>query len=86
MIANFRRHLWYYIVTICIFTLGLVLIAVNDHDSKLQALLIAMTATCYFTWSLLHHYVHHELHLRVVIEYILIASLGVVLSLYLFSI
>jgi hypothetical protein len=86
MRADIRHHLWYYIVTVAIFSLGLVLIALNEQNSSLQALLIAMTATCYFTWSLLHHYIHHELHLWVVIEYILIALLGVVLSLYLFSI
>lgn len=85
MVTNIRHHLWYYIVTVIIFSLGLVLIALNDQNSSLQALLIAMTATCYFVWSLLHHYVHHELHLWVVIEYILFACLGVVLSLYLFN-
>lgn len=86
MIANFKQHLWYYIVTIIIFSCGLVLIALNSHDAKLQAMLIPMTATCYFLWSLSHHYVHHELHLWVVIEYILFAMLGIVLSLYLFSV
>lgn len=85
MVANIRHHLWYYIVTMIIFSLGLILIALNEQNSNLQALLIAMTATCYFVWSLLHHYVHHELHLWIVIEYILFASLGVVLSLYLFN-
>lgn len=86
MATNFRKHFWYYITTIVIFSLGLALVALNAHDTKLQALFIVMTATCYFVWSLLHHYVHHELHVRVVIEYILIALLGVILSMYLFSI
>lgn len=86
MMTNIRRHLWYYSVTVLIFTLGLILIALNGSDNRLQALLITMTATCYFLWSLLHHYIHHELHLWVVIEYILFASLGIVLSLYLFSV
>jgi hypothetical protein len=85
MVANFRQHFWYYIVTILIFGAGLVLIAVNSDNSKLQAMLIPMIATCYFMWSLLHHYIHHELHLWVVVEYILFALLGIALSLYLFS-
>jgi hypothetical protein len=86
MITNFRRHIWYYLVTILIFGLGLTLIALNSEDTKTQAMLIPMTATCYFLWSLLHHYIHHELHLWVVVEYMLFAVLGIVLSLYLFSI
>ncbi len=86
MITDLRKHIWYYSSTLIIFGLGLTLIVLNNHDNKLQALIITMTATCYFIWSLLHHYVHHELHVRLVIEYILIACLGVVLSLYLFSV
>lgn len=86
MIANFRHHIWYYSITIIIFALGLTLIAMNSQNSQLQALFISITATCYFLWSLLHHYTHHELHVRVVIEYILFAVLGVVLALYLFNI
>jgi hypothetical protein len=86
MKANLKKHLSYYIVAIAIFAMGLVLIVLNNHDNRLQALLIAMTATCYFMWSLLHHYVHHELHPRVVIEYILMVVLGIVLSFYLFSV
>ncbi len=86
MIQDIRKHIWYYSSTLLIFGLGLALITLNSQSSKLQALIITMTATCYFIWSLLHHYVHHELHVRLVIEYILIACLGVVLSLYLFSV
>lgn len=80
------KHVMYYLFAGAIFLIGLVLIALNDHDNKLQALFIAMTATCYLLWSSVHHYVHHQLHPRVVVEYILIASLGIVLSFFLFSV
>ena len=80
------KHLFYYIFSIAILCIGLFLILINNHDNKMQALFIAMTATCYVLWSMVHHYVHHELHPRVVVEYLLIASLGIVLSLYLFNV
>jgi hypothetical protein len=82
---HFKKHILYYSLSIVIFAAGLALIMINDHDNRLQAMFIAMTATCYFMWSLLHHYVHHELQPRVVVEYTLIASLGIVLSLFLFN-
>ena len=83
---NFKTHFWYYTVSILIYTASLVLILSVSYNHKLQSLFVIMAAVFYFVWSLLHHYVHHELHTKVVVEYALIASLGVILSMFLFNI
>lgn len=83
---NFRVHFWYYMVSLIIFCTGLVLIMSVSYSHKLQSVFVIMVAVLYFVWSLLHHYVHHELHYRVVLEYALMASLGVVLSMFLFNV
>jgi len=82
---NFKSHLWYYTIAIAIFVAGLVLVMSVSYSSKLQSLFVVMVAVLYFMWSLIHHYVHHELHTKVVVEYALMASLGVILSMLLFN-
>ena len=38
-------------------------------------------AGAYITWGIVHHHLHRDLHVSVVVEYILIASLGVIVTL-----
>jgi hypothetical protein len=83
---NIKKHVWYYSVSVIIFLIGLVLLFAAKSNQPLQSMIILLIALLYFVWSLVHHYIHHQLHPRVVIEYALIAVLGVVLSLFLFSI
>jgi hypothetical protein len=85
MAKNINKHFWHYVVYSIIFGGGLQLILLSNHDRELQALYIVMTAILYFIWSMVHHYVHHELHPKVVFEYILIVILGTLLSLFLFG-
>ena len=81
---NIKKHFWHYIVYFIIFAGGLQLVLLSKHDNGLQILYILMTAIFYFTWSMVHHYVHHQLHPKIVFEYILIISLGTLLALFIF--
>lgn len=85
MMKNINKHFWYYLVSVTIFLVGLVLIVLTNYSHQLQSTFIIMTACLYFVWSLAHHYVHHQLHPKVVIEYALMATLGVLLSFFLFN-
>lgn len=80
------KHYLHYTISAIIFIAGLVLIFLNGHDQKLQLAFIIMTATFYFMWSLVHHSIHHQLNTHVVIEYMLIVSLGTILSFFLVQI
>ena len=81
---NIKKHFWHYIVYFIILGGGLQLVLLSKHDNGLQVMYIIMTAFLYFIWSMVHHYVHHQLHPKIVFEYILIISLGTLLSLFLF--
>jgi hypothetical protein len=82
---NIQKHFWHYLVYLLIFGGGLTLILLARGNANMQAMLILMTAFLYFLWSMVHHYVHHRLQVRVVVEYILIMMLGTVLMLFLFG-
>lgn len=48
-------------------------------DTYLQRRIVYATGGAYFIWSLLHHYQRGDLHLSIVIEYLLIIVLGVLI-------
>ena len=83
---NLHKHFWHYLVYLVIFGVGLTLVVVTKGNASLQAMFLMMTAFIYFLWAMVHHYVHHQLHPRVVVEYILIVVLGTVLVLFLFGV
>lgn len=83
MTKKSKNHYWYYSVLIIILVVGLMLISFSGYSRQTQSVYIIMTAVLSFTWSVLHHYTHHQLRPNVVIEYALIVSLGVVLSFFL---
>jgi hypothetical protein len=83
---NLKKHFWHYFVYLLIFGGGLALLIATKGNSSLQAMFVIMIAFLYFLWSMVHHYVHHQLQPRIVVEYILIVMLGTVLTLFLFGV
>ena len=81
---NIKKHFLHYLVYLVVFCAGLTLVFVARGNAHLQAMYLMMMAFVYFLWAMVHHYIHHELHPRVVIEYILIVVLGAVIILFLF--
>jgi len=83
---NVRKHSWHYFVYFLIFGGGLALVLATKGNTSVQAMSVLMVAFLYFFWAMVHHYIHHELKVRVVVEYILIMMLGTVLMLFLFGV
>lgn len=71
-----KKHLGYYISLLAILFLG-VLIAFNSSDKQFQLLVTVVTAFFYTVWGVLHHALNHELTAKIVIEYVLMATLGI---------
>jgi len=49
-----------------------------SYDRFFQASVTLATAVGYFTWGMVHHHLHRNLHFSVVLEYLAIAIIGVV--------
>lgn len=74
------KDLFYYLSLFFILFLGGVSIYLAFPNRNLQVLLLATTGFFYFLWGILHHYLNHDLIAKTVIEYALIALLGVVIA------
>ncbi len=72
-----KKHLGYYISFFLILIAGMFLVFQNQGDKTTILEFVGLLAFFYVVWGLLHHLVHHSVTLRIVIEYIVVALLGV---------
>lgn len=71
-----KKHFRYYFSLILILGLGLLLTVSVGPNAKLQGIIIMLTIMSYILWGIIHHLLSHELTVRIVIEYVLIGTLG----------
>lgn len=77
MTQQFHKHIGYYIGLGVVLLLGLPLLALTGFDKAFQMSVMVLLAFFYVLWGLLHHHMHHDLHTKIVLEYIVMAALGV---------
>ena len=75
---RFAKHLPHYLSLIGILFAGLVGLYFFSYDKLFQAGVASAMAMGYVAWGVIHHSIHRDLSLSVVIEYIMVASLGLV--------
>ena len=80
-----QKHIVYYLTFIGVEALGLLSLFFLSYDRMLQFMIICFMAAFYVGWSVLHHYHHHNITPKIVIEYILIGLLGVVIAFLIFQ-
>ncbi len=70
-------HLPYYSSLGGILLIGILLIMYFSPNRDSQFLVVVGMGICYTLLGLIHHHLAHDLVLKIVVEYILIATLGV---------
>ena len=69
-----------YLVLFFIFFTAAVIFLLFGFDHSLQRRVVYATSTAYFLWSLYHHYRRGDLHLSIVIEYLVFILLAIVIT------
>lgn len=85
MLKRISEHIVYYASLIVILSLSF-LLAYNSPDRNLQIGVIVITTFFYVLWGILHHLMNHDLHTKIVIEYILIGAFGLTVIFFLLSV
>ena len=78
-VRHYSKHLPHYLSLIGILivaTLGFIFFL---YDPLFQSGIAVAAAFAYVVWGLIHHFLHRDLTLSVVIEYALVAALGLVI-------
>ncbi len=76
MKKEIKKHFEYYISMIVLLLFGTVLAYLTIDQKQLQFLIIMLTILFYVGWGLLHHHINHDMTAKIVIEYVLVGSLG----------
>ncbi|EKD86391.1 MAG: hypothetical protein ACD_37C00313G0004 [uncultured bacterium] len=79
-----KSHNLYYLSLLSVLFFGIVLIIVFSEDSLLQMLTVVGVAFSYVILGLVHHLIDHDLVAKIVVEYILIAALGIAAAFFVF--
>lgn len=79
------KHLPHYVSLVIVLVIGVFAFSAFSYDQVLQVAVSVSVAGAYIVWGVVHHLQHKDFHLSVVIEYVIVAMLGliVVLSLIL---
>lgn len=76
---NFAKHLPHYFVLFGMLAAGIAAFALFSHDRGFQTIVAAAVAASYVAWGIVHHAIHRDLYFSVVVEYLAVASLGLVI-------
>ena len=76
MIERIKLHIGYYASLIAILAFGFLLVSLAFPNRELQILAAILTTLLYIFWGIIHHLINHDLHTKIVVEYVLIGILG----------
>ena len=76
---TFSKDISHYLVLFGILLAGFAGLILFSYDNKFQNAVALATAASYVSWGIVHHYVHKDLHLEVILEYIAVATVGVII-------
>ncbi len=86
MFSKLYKHSAYYVSLICILVLGFLLVYSNGFNRGFQIGAVIVTTFFYVLWGIMHHLINHDLHVKIVIEYILIGVFGLTVLFFLLSV
>ena len=78
-------HFGYYFFLITILSLGLLLTWRLSPNKDLQMLSFIVLSITYASIGIIHHLIDHDLVGKIVIEYVLIAMLGIAAAFFIFK-
>ena len=83
MVKQVKKHLGYYVSLIAINTLGVILTALLAFDHRMQLAVVVLMTMFGTAWALIHHHLEHDLHPKIVVEYVLMGCLGISIAFFL---
>ena len=76
---QFLKHLPHYISLASILAAGLIGFIVYSYDQKFQISVVLALALSYVSWGIIHHTIHRDISLSIILEYVAVSILGVVI-------
>lgn len=78
-----HEHLWYYSSLLVVLFLGVIFIIFSNTNIKAQLSITVLVTFFYVLWGIIHHHLDHDLTAKIVVEYVLIGTLGMTIVYFL---
>lgn len=78
---KFFHHLPHYLPIVGVYMAGLMAFVLFSFDRQFQVGVAIAVAASHVVWGIVHHHIHKDLSLEIVIEYLAVATIGLVLLL-----
>ena len=82
--TKIKEHLFYYLSLVGLLIGGLILIILSSPNRDLQMIFLVGLSICYVLIGIIHHGLNHDLVGKIVVEYILVAALGIAAAFFIF--
>lgn len=79
IMSNHRLHILHYLILLLVLLSGGLLLFMYAHRPYLQFYIGVGIAISYFAWGVIHHHLLEDLHRKHVVEYGMLAMLGIFL-------
>lgn len=76
---DFPRHPLHYFVLLSVQLVGLWGLFWFNYQPAMQFSILLSMAFSYVVWGIVHHQEHRDLHIKIIVEYILVSLLAVML-------
>ncbi|MCL4353073.1 hypothetical protein M1615_01210 [Patescibacteria group bacterium] len=73
----------YYLSVFFILLLAVLALIYFTGNIRLQGIIVIGISFIYAFWGIIHHFIHHDLTLKIVVEYVLIGTVGMSAMLFL---
>lgn len=74
-----HKHYVHYIPLVGIAAFGVIGFLLFSYDTRFITALIAALASSYISWGIIHHTIHKDICLAIILEYVAVAVLGIVM-------
>ena len=75
------KNLPHYLPLIGVFLASILALYIFSYDQMFQLAISASLAVSYVVWGVIHHYIHKDLCIEIIFEYLGVAFLGFVVML-----
>jgi len=76
---DFSRHPLHYFTLLVVLLVGLWGIFLFTYQPMMQLVILISMSFSYIVWGIIHHTEHHDLHPKIIIEYVAIAVLAILI-------
>lgn len=79
MLDGLKKHFHHYFSLVAIFAFGLTGFYFFRYDNFFQTGLVVAMAVAYISWGIIHHIIHGDICITIILEYLAVSVLGTVI-------